>query len=88
MKRLWCIPVATILTALVFSGCDYMWIARDGGDSEDTSLVTSEAWAIEFPNAGRRCLEQHNIFFEELGKTLKSIHKVIRCFVFLLHISP
>lgn len=38
----------------------------------------TKAWAIEFPNAGRRCLEQHNIFFAELGKTLKSIHKVIK----------
>jgi AcrR family transcriptional regulator len=38
----------------------------------------TKAWAIEFPNAGRRCLEQHNLFFAELGKTLKSIHNAIK----------
>lgn len=38
----------------------------------------TKAWAIEFPNAGSRCLEQRNLFFSELGKRLKSIHNVIK----------
>ncbi|ONN51796.1 hypothetical protein AC056_01410 [Acinetobacter genomosp. 33YU] len=38
----------------------------------------TKAWAIEFPNAGKRCREQRNLFFAELGKRLKSIHTVIK----------
>jgi len=38
----------------------------------------TKAWAIEFPNAGSRCLEQRNLFFAELGKKLKLIHSAIK----------
>lgn len=38
----------------------------------------TKAWAIEFPKAGSRCLEQRNLFFSELGKRLKLIHSAIK----------
>lgn len=38
----------------------------------------TKAWAIEFPNAGARCLIQRNLFFTELGQRLKTIHGIIK----------
>ncbi|PTQ87213.1 TetR/AcrR family transcriptional regulator [Agitococcus lubricus] len=38
----------------------------------------AKAWAIEFPNAGARCLIQRNLFFTELGQRLKVMHSRIK----------
>ncbi len=38
----------------------------------------AKAWAIEFPTAGARCLQQRNEFFTELAQVLKQGHKAIR----------
>lgn len=36
------------------------------------------AWAIEFPTAGPRCLQQRHAFFAELAQLLKQGHSVIK----------
>lgn len=38
----------------------------------------TRAWAIEFPNAGQRCLNKRNEFFDELGQWLKNGHTQIK----------
>lgn len=36
----------------------------------------TRAWAVEFPTAGMRCLQQRNNFFKELAHLLKQGHQV------------
>jgi AcrR family transcriptional regulator len=38
----------------------------------------TSAWAIEFPTAGARCLQQRHAFFSELAQLLKQGHSVIK----------
>ena len=38
----------------------------------------ARAWAVEFPNAGPRCLQQRNAFFKELAQLLQQGHAAIK----------
>ena len=38
----------------------------------------TRAWAVEFPTAGVRCLQQRNAFFAELAQLLRQAHQAIK----------
>lgn len=38
----------------------------------------TRAWAVEFPTAGARCLQQRNTFFRELAQLLQQAHQLIQ----------